>query len=546
MKTSGALIAVTVGFFAFVLLPVFFMVFAPVAQLGFVFKTSVFSTRTLNIVVTSVLIAGAETLFAMMLQLPFAWLVNRTDMPGHSIFDSIAILGKSVPIFVTVVAWVILLSPQVGIINQFFRPLFGGPIFNIFSPAGVVWGIALAGLPTRYIIMSPAVKNIDPASEEASRVAGGSLHAMFLRVTIPSLRQIILITLVLGFIEALENLEFPLVLAPAGHFQMLSIAILNFTEETPPDFSSAASLGVIFLIIALAVFSIYIYLTRRTHGFVSMAGRTSQPSVHLLGRWRWPAFGYCIVVFFLSFLLPLIGILWMSFTIPGRLFTFAGLNNFVQALNFPEFWSSFFNSILLGIATTVIGIPLAMLIAYGVFKGRFKGSRFFEYSVMIPRAFPGIVYGLAIFFTFLFTPGLNILYGTVWPFVFANVVLLSPSLIITASGNMVQIGDELEEASRISGSGWKGTFLKVVAPLAGHAVFNIGLTTFLNSVRELASIILLVTPSFFLFMSLLLDEYELGAGGINAVAAASLFLVLFLGIVIIATKTVERAVMRRH
>ena len=101
------------------------------------------------------------------------WIINRTNVPGARYFDSLAIYGKTMPEFVKdFIGWVVLFNPYNGIMNLLFGPIFGGPIFNIFTPWGVVWALVFGGMPVRYLIVSAPVKNIDPALEEASRTYG--------------------------------------------------------------------------------------------------------------------------------------------------------------------------------------------------------------------------------------------------------------------------------------------------------------------------------------------------------------------------------------
>ncbi|HKT21955.1 MAG TPA: ABC transporter permease subunit [Nitrososphaerales archaeon] len=549
MKTKLLLpIALSVAFFILSVIPLFYLLHPPVPALGIrIIPSLFFAPSTIKIVETTLIIAVTEMILGFGIAFPYLWIVNKTDVPGGPIFDAVVLFGKTIPNFFKAIGWAILLAPRIGIVNQLIHLALPGVNVDIYTPFGLAVAMVFSTLPVRYLLMSPAVKNLDPSHEEASRMAGRSTLSTFFRVTLPSLKQITLITAVLVFLGVMTDFDFPLVLAPAGNFQTLSIALYFQADQSPPNFGAAETLGVVLLIISAVTFAVYLYLTRKSFLFVTIRGVQSRQTVNKLRGWRWPAFVYCFVVFFMTFGFPLLGLLWYAFTGFGRLFTFVGLHNFVEAWTYPFFRVALFNSIILGVATVAISVPLSLVIAYGVFRTHFKGSRLLEIAVMIPRSFPAVVYGLTLFLMFLLTPGLNTLYGTVWPFVFSNVIILAPGLIQTAAGNMVQISDELEEASYTSGSGWFRTFVRLVLPLNKYAIFNNGLSAFLDSIRELGGVVLLATPSFYLFMTLLLDAYSSSggnatSGGLNVLAAVVIYVVLFLSAVTVVAKFIERRV----
>ena len=169
-----------------------------------------------------------------------------------------------------------------------------------------------------------------------------------------------------------------------------------------------------------------------------------------------------------------------------------------------------------------------------------SGLRVLEYLVILPKGVPAIVYSLALLLMFLLVPGLRLLYGTIVPFVIAVVIVSLGELTVIIFGNLIQIGDELEEASSVGGAKWSRTFTRVVTPLTRHAIFNVIRVVFLDSIRSLAPVVLLVTPSFQLYTTTLLDSYNGATAEINTVAAASvmitLFLVTIIGVITLAEK----------
>jgi ABC-type Fe3+ transport system permease subunit len=111
------------------------------------------------------------------------------------------------------------------------------------------------------------------------------------------------------------------------------------------------------------------------------------------------------------------------------------------------------------------------------------------------------------------------------------------------SGNLVQVSNELEEASQVAGAGFFRTFTRVVMPLIKSGLFNSLVYTFIDSLRELGGVIILTTAQTTTFTVLLLHYYntETLYTSIDTVAAAS---VVFTGV--IALFLVIASVVRRY
>ena len=96
-----------------------------------------------------------------------------------------------------------------------------------------------------------------------------------------------------------------------------------------------------------------------------------------------------------------------------------------------------------------------------------------------------MVYGVALFWTFLLIPGMSWLFGTIWPLVIALVFIRLPFSTRIVSGNMVQISNDLEDASQVAGAGFTRTFTRVLMPLIKEGLFNSFVYTLIDSMREL-------------------------------------------------------------
>jgi iron(III) transport system permease protein len=81
------------------------------------------------------LILGAWTaVLSVLVGLPLAWAVSRTDAPGRGFLHLTAIVAYVTPPYLTAIAFVYLFSPNAGLVNRFVRDVLGAPAlaFNVF------------------------------------------------------------------------------------------------------------------------------------------------------------------------------------------------------------------------------------------------------------------------------------------------------------------------------------------------------------------------------------------------------------------------------
>src|SRR5262245_32762767 len=129
----------------------------------------------LSALVNSIIISVATTIFSLVLALPMAWAVARTDMPGRQFVRVAVLVAFVIPNFISVIAWILLLGPNAGMINVFLRDLFGlAPVFNIYSKGGLILVLTCSFYPLIFFAVIAALDNMDPSYEEAAQMAGAS------------------------------------------------------------------------------------------------------------------------------------------------------------------------------------------------------------------------------------------------------------------------------------------------------------------------------------------------------------------------------------
>src|SRR5262245_8295892 len=165
--------------------------------------------------INSLIVSAATTVLSLILALPMAWAVARTTMPGRQLLRVAVLIAFVIPNFISVIAWILLLGPNAGLINVFLRDTFGmAGAFNIYSMSGLILVLTFSFYPLVFFAVTAALDNMDPAYEEAAQMAGASAWRASLGVTMPLVLPAIVSASVFVFLEAMGAFGAP---AAIGH-----------------------------------------------------------------------------------------------------------------------------------------------------------------------------------------------------------------------------------------------------------------------------------------------------------------------------------------
>ena len=159
------------------------------------------------------------------------------------------------------------------------------------------------------------------------------------------------------------------------------------------------------------------------------------------------------------------------------------------------FLHSLRNTLILAVGTAAAAVVVHSLIAYIVVRTRYAGRRVLDVVSWLPFTVPGIILGLALLWLFLGVPLLRPLYGTMAVLVVAGLVSGMPLGVQIIKSGLLQLGSELEEASRIVGASWWTTYRRIVLRLMAPTVIAVGMITFVGAARNIANVALLSTTA---------------------------------------------------
>ncbi|TMC56835.1 MAG: iron ABC transporter permease [Chloroflexi bacterium] len=483
-------------------------------------RAAVFNTLSLTavqVVISTVAAVGA------------AWLIARTDVPTRNSLECGFWIAYFLPTLPVVLAWILLLDPQFGLVNTALVNALGlrsGP-FNIYS----WWGIVFAHMMTysiaiKVMLLVPVFRNMDRTLEEAAQVTGASRFVATSRIMLPLMAPVILVVLLMSIIRGFEAFEIELVLGLPAHIDVYSTQIYRIVRQEPPQYGPATSMGVMILLIMLPFVIAQRWATRRGV-FTTITGRYRGGLV-LLGAWRWPATAALSGFVLLVTVVPVTFLLMGTFM---RLFGFFSLGNpwtlkhWITVLHDPLFLSSIQNTLIIGLSTALLSVALYSAVAYVIVRVRFFAAGALDFLSWLPFTLPGVLLSLGYLWMFLGLPMFRPLYGSHLVLILALMLGGITLGVQLSKTTLLQLGSELEEASRVAGGSWLLTYRRVVLPLLGPVLLTVGILSFVQTSRNVSSVVLLATSGTRPLSLLQLDyltqgQYE--AGGVAGVVVVLL------------------------
>ncbi|MET9452848.1 molybdate ABC transporter permease subunit [Streptomyces cinerochromogenes] len=197
----------------------------------------------------SLVTATAATAVSLVLGVPLAWLLARTEFPGRGLVRALVTLPLVLPPVVGGVALLLALGRN-GVIGRWLDSWFG--ITLPFTTTGVVIAEAFVAMPFLVISVEGTLRAADPRYEEAATTLGASRFTAFRRVTLPLIAPGIAAGAVLAWARALG--EFGATITFAGNFpgrtQTMPLAVYLALQNDP---EAAIALSLVLLAVSIAV-----------------------------------------------------------------------------------------------------------------------------------------------------------------------------------------------------------------------------------------------------------------------------------------------------
>ncbi|OGA78970.1 MAG: ABC transporter permease [Betaproteobacteria bacterium RIFCSPLOWO2_12_FULL_65_14] len=473
------------------------------------------AARTWVLFWNSIQFAIGTAVLAFVLGTLLAWMNERTNTPFKSLFFALSIIPLIIPGILFTVAWILLGSPKIGLINLALQRVFDTQtvFFNVYSMWGMIWVDALHYSPMAFLLMTAAFRSMDPALEESAVMSGANVLQVVAKVTLPLVWPAIFATLLILFVRAIESFEVPALLGLPVGIQVFTSAIYQAVHRYPSQIGLASAYAVTLL--AITTLGIYFQsrLSTRGNKYATMTGKGFRPRLIDLGKWRYLTVAIFLAYFFLIVVLPFAVLLWSSlqkfYSVPSmEALSRLTLEPYRTIIGYPSLARSVWNSLLLSLGTATLVMLVTSVICWIVVKTKLPGRWLLDNIASLPMVFPGIVLGLAIMILYLYLP-IGV-YGTIWILLIAYVTRFLPYGLRYNTTSMLQIHKELEESAAMSGASWATTFRRVILPLLKPGLLAGWIYIVIVSIRELSSSILLYSPGTEVVSILIWELWENG------------------------------------
>jgi iron(III) transport system permease protein len=305
--------------------------------------------------------------------------------------------------------------------------------------------------------------------------------------------------------------------------------IWDYIHWEPPLYERATALCSIFLLfIFLLIWLHRTYLRGRE--FTTVTGRSYMVRTFPLGHWRWVTCSFCLLFIFVMIILPL------ATLVMGTFMEFFGnfdvdntwtLRHWITVFGDPVFLRSLKNTISLGLGAAIVGILLYALTSYMIVRTRLPGRAFIDVLSWLPWALPGVLISLALLWAVLGSgDSVKLIYGTMSLLTLAIIIKEMPLGTQIIKAGVLQISNELEEASSASGANWMTGFRRILLPLLRPTMMAVAIIVFISAARDIPTVIFLSTHDT-RTLSLLMLDYIADANKEKA-AVLGVFIVLLI------------------
>jgi iron(III) transport system permease protein len=453
-----ALIAAACAFLVLSVAPLLFM-FARV-ETGDL--AAILQERTLWLFLRTLTFGCACALLAVLIGVPFGFLVARTDLPFAAALRSLGSVPILLPPLLIAMTWSMLSG------------LRGAPAATLV--------LAASTFPLVAVFTAHAARRIDARREEAARLVGG-LGAV-VRMEWPLLRPAALTGACLAFALAVNDFAVPDYVSSVGpKFNVYAAEIFaSWSQSSAPGRAVAAALPLIAISVAALLPALWL---RRRGSMTTFGGDFEAPPPLALGAWRWPCFAFCLCAIALAALLPLFRLVYEAGGGP-RGFALSNLPGaFGRALELAR--ADLRNSLVLSLGAAAAVIAPALVLGHALERG--ARARWLEPLALLPIVVPAILFGIGVIAAwnhpslarFYDGPGMVVV-------LLAGRFLAFPILIATSA--VAALDPRLEEAAELAGAGPLRRMAGIVAPCLAPALVGSFLLVFVLSMRELDAAIL--------------------------------------------------------
>lgn len=435
-------------------------------------------------------LAGAVVSVTTLLAVPMAWLSVRTTLAGRRWMSVLAVLPLAVPGYV--MAWALLsLGGENGMLVRWLgeesallawaRRPGDGTLPRISGFSGALLALAAVNLPYLYLTLRAAMRDLDPALEEAARSLGHSTARVWLRVISPQLLPAFLAGALLVVLHVIADFG----VVSLMRFETLSAVL--YARYSAVDAAGASRIALLLLLTAGLFIAVEMVLLSRLRLDRAGAGGVRRRALRPLGAWQVPGLLLFVAVIGLTVVVPVLAVgFWMSRLGDGPM----------AARVAGALADSVTASLPAALLATLVAMPIALL------RARYPSPVTYvvERLPFLGYATPALAFALALIMLvsadWVPDVAFRLLYQSLPLLVLAYVLHFLAEAIGPVRSSVYLASPRLEEASRALGRGPLATFARVTVPVLRHGLVVSASLVFLSCMKELPLTMLLAPIGF--------------------------------------------------
>lgn len=471
-------------------------------------------------------------------------MILHAKLPWRNLMAAIMLLPWIVPEIVTALAWKSIYDPLFGGLNPILQGagLIDRPLGWLSDPQMALGSVIAVnvwkGIPFFTLLLLAGLKAIDTELYESAEVDGANAVQRFRYITLPGMRYVILVVLLLSFISTFNQFGLIFLMTgggPSGATRLYSILAY---ERAIGSLQYGPGSAIALSVAPLMAFLIYLLSKYMRHdersagvekkrfnlgigkffgrlfslildiffwpfdmlnrGFEQVAqavrkrmtGSSEKPVFKPQGRER-VGIAVRIMILFPIMVFVLFPFYWVIVTsfkttpqISQRQSIFwpspPTLSQYENLIFNSPFLVWLGNSVLIATVSTIISVAVAALAAYALTRLKFLGAGLLTTAILITYLLPGTLIFIPLYQT-LSDLGLINSYGAL---LVTYPTFLVPFATWVLIGYFRSIPVELEEAAMIDGASRLYAFLRITLPLAAPALLSVALFAFTNAWNE--------------------------------------------------------------
>ena len=340
--------------------------------------------------------------------------MERTDLPGKRWIEPLILVPSFVSPMVLAFGYVVAAGPG-RLLHGVGAAISSAARRGASTRSSAMAVIAgLTHVPNVYVYASSALKSLGSDVEEAARIAGASPFRVAATVSLPLIMPALLFAAVLVFFLGFELFGLPLVLGdPEGHL-VLSTYLYKLTNKLgTPSYHLMAAVAICIVAVTFPLVLLQRHLLQnarklrddqgqgRAHARAAARPLEVGRAPALLGAWLFVARDRAAVRHRAARVRHQLGLSACTSPRCSRSTTSARCSTSRRTC------ARSVNTILIGTVGGAIAVACYTAIGFATHRRNDGWSRFVDYLVLVPRAVPGLLAGLAFLWVFLFFPPLH-------------------------------------------------------------------------------------------------------------------------------------------